>query len=78
MCVRTTLSIDDDVLTMVQERARRERRSAGQVLSDLAREALSRPSDLVITERHGFPVLPKRGQPVSNALVDELRDEEGG
>ncbi len=75
--MRTTLTIDDDVLAVVQERARRERRSAGQVLSDLAREALSRPADVQLTERHGFPVVPRRGRPVSNALVEALRDEEG-
>jgi hypothetical protein len=31
--VRTTLNIDEDVLLAVQERARREKRAAGQVLS---------------------------------------------
>ncbi|MBK7720810.1 MAG: antitoxin [Austwickia sp.] len=75
--MRTTLSIDDDVLAVVQERARRERRTAGQVLSDLAREALSRSPHEPVVERHGFPVLPPRGQPVSNALVEGLRDEDG-
>ncbi|HUP25435.1 MAG TPA: antitoxin, partial [Thermoanaerobaculia bacterium] len=38
--MRTTLDIADDVLLAVKERARRERRSAGEVLSDLARQAL--------------------------------------
>jgi hypothetical protein len=32
----TTLSVDDDVLLAVKERARRENRTAGRVLSDLA------------------------------------------
>ncbi|MHB1593421.1 MAG: ribbon-helix-helix domain-containing protein [Streptosporangiaceae bacterium] len=36
---RTTLSIDDDVLSAVKERARRQRRGIGEVLSDLARQA---------------------------------------
>lgn len=40
--MRTTLSIDDDVLRAVKERARRESRTAGEVISDLAREALTR------------------------------------
>jgi hypothetical protein len=42
--VRTTINLDDDVLLAVQERARREKRTAGSVLSDLAREALTRTS----------------------------------
>ena len=56
--MRTTLNVDDDVLFAVQERARREKRTAGQVLSDLARQALigqqpRRPDDHA-TGRHGF------------------------
>ena len=39
--MRTTLSIDDDVLLAVKERARRENRTAGEVLSELARQALT-------------------------------------
>jgi hypothetical protein len=40
--VRTTLSLDDDVLLAVKERARRENRTAGEVLSDLARQGCRR------------------------------------
>jgi len=77
MC--TTLSIDDDVLFAVQERARREKRTAGQVLSDLARQALTahdRQIEDRATERHGFRPLPHRGAAISNALIDRLREEE--
>jgi hypothetical protein len=79
MCVRTTLSIDDDVLFAVRERARRERRSAGAVLSALAREALTgqhRPDPSPSADHHGFKPLPRRGSAVSNALIDRLREEE--
>jgi hypothetical protein len=42
--MRTTLDIADDVLQAAKERARREGRSVGSVISDLARLALtSRP-----------------------------------
>jgi len=78
--VRTTLSIDDDVLMAVRERARRERRTAGEVLSDLARQALTgahRPAVDLTTSRHGFSPLPHRGPAVSNALIDRLREDEG-
>jgi hypothetical protein len=78
--VRTTLSIADDVLLAVKERARRERRSAGEVLSDLAREALThrhRGSEVAEAESfYGFQPLPHRGPAVSNELIDRLRDEE--
>jgi hypothetical protein len=39
--MRTTLDIDDDVLLAAKERARRERTSAGAVISELARRALT-------------------------------------
>ncbi len=78
--MRTTLNIADDVLYAVKERARREKRSAGEVLSELAREALTgRHGADVIAEGesfYGFDPLPHRGPAVSNALIEELRDEE--
>ena len=78
--MRTTLRLDDDVLYAVQERARREKRTAGQVLSDLARQALTAQQHPQPeghgTERHGFQPLPRRGVAISNALIDRLREEE--
>lgn len=78
--MRTTVSLDDDVLLAVQERARREKRTAGQVLSDLARQALTaqqhrHPEDHA-TAHHGFAPLPRRGAAISNALIDRLREDE--
>lgn len=82
--MRTTLSIDDDVLLAVKERAGRERRTVGAVLSDLARQALLNRSEgqeptghsESAESLHGFDPLPHRGAAVSNALIDRLRDEE--
>ena len=79
--MRTTLDIADDVLLAVKERARREKRTAGQVLSNLAREALTRPaqtsSEVAEPESfYGFEPFPRRGAVVSNDLIDSLRDEE--
>ena len=77
--MRTTLRLDDDVLVAVQERARRERRSAGEVLSDLARQALTaqvRPVGDSSEGHHGFTPLPRRGPLVSNDLIDRLREDE--
>lgn len=44
--MRTTLDIDDDILAAAKELARAEGKTAGQVLSDLARRALTAPSGL--------------------------------
>jgi hypothetical protein len=78
--VRTTVDLDEDVLLAVKERARRERRSAGEVLSQLARQALTRgPQPDSVAEDapvYGFDPLPHRGPAVSNALVDRLREED--
>jgi hypothetical protein len=78
--MRTTLSLDDDVLMAVKERARREHRTAGAVLSDLARQALTHQyrgdQSGEIGEFHGFQPLPHRGEAVSNALIDRLREDD--
>lgn len=78
--MRTTLAIDDDVLLAVKERARRENRTVGEVLSGLARQALTNQYETAARSEtesfHGFEPLPHRGKPVSNALIDRLRDEE--
>ncbi|MEX1164306.1 MAG: hypothetical protein WEB03_12080 [Nitriliruptor sp.] len=78
--MRTTLSLDDDVLLAVKERAAREHRTVGAVLSDLARQALTGQQRLdgapAGVERHGFRPLPHRGAAVSNALIDRLREDE--
>ena len=49
----------------------------GQVLSDLARQAMTGEGQAGESVRQGFVVLPARGGVVSNELVTELRDEEG-
>lgn len=64
--MRTTLDIDDDVLQAARERARREKRTVGQVISQLARDALT---------VHGIRPFPRRGRAaVTNELVDKLRE----
>ncbi len=42
--MRTTLDIDDDILAAAKERARLENKTAGQVISELARQALTAPA----------------------------------
>lgn len=78
--MRTTLDIAEDVLLAVKERARRQRRSAGEVLSELARKALTQtgqPGEIGEAESfYGFEPLPPRGKAVSNELIDKLREED--
>ena len=80
--MRTTLDIDDDILIAAKELARRERSSAGSVLSRLARQALvgEAAGQGASTRRPavaGFVPFPSRGVMVSNDDVNALRDAEG-
>jgi hypothetical protein len=74
--VRTTLSIDDDVLIAAKDLAAKQRRSLGEVISDLARTALQ-PDAPDRRTRNGIPLLPHRpgAKPVTPELVDRLRDD---
>jgi hypothetical protein len=70
------VDIDDDVLLAVKHRARAEHRSAGAVLSELARRALTESPAASTESFHGFQPLPKRGGVVTNELIERLREEE--
>lgn len=77
--MRTTINIDDDVLFAAKELARRDGNSVGAVISELAREGLNggSPDDRVQAEDgfFGFRPLPKRGKPVTNELINRLRED---
>ena len=74
--MRTTLAIDDDVLTAARGLAERQRKSLGEVISALARQAL-RPVTADAVMRNGVQLLPRRSdaKPVTLELVNQLRDE---
>lgn len=79
--MRTTLDIDDDVLAAARERARREHKSMGQVVSELVRQALTAPPGLssVVKEPaavYGVQPFARRGTVVTNELVDRLRNDD--
>ena len=77
--MRTTLNIADDVLLAAKERARREKKSLGDVVSALMRVALKRSRDVPDSAQDsffGFEPLPSTGRTVSNALIEKLREEE--
>jgi hypothetical protein len=79
--MRTTLDIDDDVLHAAKERARRERKTTGEVLSELARAALTAPDPAQAEAQkspthYGIRPFPRRGGIVTNDLVNRLRQGE--
>ena len=73
--MRTTLTLDDDVLTAARAIARQTNRTIGEVVSELARTAL-RPKTAP-TSRNGIPLLPVRNPNavVTPEIVNALRDE---
>jgi hypothetical protein len=74
--MRTTLTIDDDVLAAAKGLAAREHKSVGEVISALARQALRAPR-AARGVRNGVPLLSVRSGivPVTPELVNQLRDE---
>ena len=76
--MRTTLDIDEDVLRAAKELARREKKTAGAVISELTRRALtsSPRSGREPKAIHGFRPFPKRGGIVTNEQIDKLREED--
>ena len=75
--MRTTLNLDDDILGATHELARSQKRTNGQVISDLVRRALQAPvtSSSGETPVLGFRPFPARGALVTNEVVDKLREE---
>ncbi len=74
--MRTTLSIDDDVLAAAKSLASLQRKSVGEIISELTRQAL-RPNTPSVKARNGVPLLPARvgAAAVTPELVNQLRDE---
>jgi hypothetical protein len=78
--MRTTLDIDDDVLQAAKELARAQNKTAGQVLSELARKGLTQPETGFAEEAtssfemdNGWYQLPNReGVVITKELVDRL------
>ncbi len=81
--MRTTLDIDDDVLSAAKELAKAENSTAGEVISGLARKALTgdaatgRGTAAVhgLLYEDGWYVLPSRGGIVTNELIDKIQEE---
>lgn len=78
--MRTTLDIANDVLQAAKELARREKKTTGAVISELARSALTAPPQSPTTRGskslHGFRPFAKRGGIVTNELIGKLREDD--
>ena len=81
--MRTTLDIDNDVLQAAKELARRQHKTAGQIVSELLRKSLTSSSmqeESQVKEKsgvYGFEPFPSRGGIVTSQLVDDLKDDLG-
>ena len=69
--MRTTLTIDDDVLRAARSLAREHGKSLGEVVSDLARKGLAPPGKSAY--RGDFPVFVVRegAAPITPEMVEE-------
>jgi hypothetical protein len=72
--MRTTVTIDDDVLAVARALAARSRTSLGSALSELARRGFRRP---LVDDKDGLPVFrvasdaaPITNQDIEKALSD--------
>lgn len=77
--MRTTLDIAEDVLAAAKERARRENKTTGEVISELARAALTAPRSAPKAREpqshYGIRPFPRRGDIIiTNEEIDKLRE----
>ena len=80
--MRTILDIDHDVLQAAKELAEHEGKTAGQLLSDLARRGIlcrnthdDPTSGDAFVIKDGLPVLRSRGVIVTNEMVKRIQQE---
>jgi hypothetical protein len=78
--MRTTLDIDDAVLAAAKELAEAQNRSAGAVISELARKGLSQvPGHRTTARKSAFPVfsVPANARQITSSDVKTLIADEG-
>jgi hypothetical protein len=74
--MRTTLTLDDDVLAAAKELAQAQNKTVGEVISALTRQAIIGPAT-TRKYRNGIRLLPIQpgGGIATMELVNKLRDE---
>jgi len=74
--MRTTLTLDDDVLAVARALADAQGRTIGEVVSELARKGLT-PAEPAPRYRNGIRLMPVQpgARPPTLELINELRDE---
>lgn len=75
--MRTTLSIDDDVLSVLRARAEFERKTLGECVTEIIRQSFVSKEQPLISP-NGLVLLrqPSGGPKVTLELVNELRDDD--
>lgn len=78
-CMRTTLTLDDDLLREAKERAARSRRTVSQVVEDAMRETFARAAPARRVRVVDLPTSPGGPRPGvdlnDNAALRDLLDE---
>jgi hypothetical protein len=78
--MRITLEIDNDVLSAAKERAQREHKTTGQVVTELLRQALTAPSpngrNAEPSALYGFQPFAATGRLVTNEHINALRGDD--
>ena len=80
--MRTTLDIDDDIMAVFRERARKDKLSIGRLISQTLRGSLNTGTRHLKTAtgpfvyKNGIPVLPSRGEVITYEHVQRLLEEE--
>ena len=76
--MRTTLDIEEDVLFAAKDLARRQKKTAGKIISELARKGLAGTETSTLHEPkaiYGFRPFPRDGRVVSNEMINKLRED---
>lgn len=74
--MRTTLDLDDDILHAAKMLAARRGTTAGRIISEMVRAAMTQPV-APHSLRSGFPVIAGGDSPITDELVQALLDENG-
>ena len=75
--MRTTLDIDDDVLSAAKELAAAQDTTAGRIISDLVRKALTgRERPKKPRYRNGLRLMPRTEGVVTNQMIERLLEDD--